>query len=71
MKKYRISPDDIAMEEHEDGDWVPASVAQGLYDALVQAREELEDFAESEYGGAYINLQIDAALDAADGDSDE
>ncbi|MDW0359470.1 hypothetical protein Q8G38_09075 [Halomonas venusta] len=34
MKKYRISPDDIAMEEHEDGGWVPASVAQGLYDEL-------------------------------------
>lgn len=71
MKKYRISPDDIAMEEHEDGDWVPASVAQGLYDALAQARQELEDFAESEFNAIYTNRQIDAALAAADGDGDD
>ena len=45
------------------------AAAPELYDALMQAKTELEDIAMAEIGEPYNNLQINAALAKARGES--
>lgn len=66
MKTYRISPDDIAMEEHEDGEWVPASVAQALYDELKWIRDNYPNRGPDGYPNIGWLERTNAALVAAD-----
>jgi hypothetical protein len=50
--------------ESHNGEWVPAEVAQALYDALVVARKSLATYGEH----PIIEDRIKSALSLADGD---
>jgi hypothetical protein len=67
MKRYDLMCDghyaNNAVEDH-DGEWVPAEVAQALYDALVVARKSLATYGEH----PIIEDRIKSALSIADGD---
>jgi hypothetical protein len=56
--------EDAYMDDSPTGDWVPAEVAQALYDALVVARKSLATYGEH----PIIEDRIKSALSLADGD---
>jgi hypothetical protein len=74
MKRYNQTTEDRyfydeswtvdVMAEHPCGEWVPAEVAQALYDALVVARKSLATYGEH----PIIEDRIKSALSLADGD---
>lgn len=68
MQKWKVGDDAVAWTT-KDGDWVPAEVAQGLYDAL----RNLSDAAcclNLDASGHVLNAinAADKALAAADGE---
>lgn len=75
MKTYIV--DDSGVDECESGEWVKASVAQALYDALIQTRSIVCDGCEEGFNPLegdwadqlfYNNAKITAALSLADGE---